>query len=123
MASVFVQTNQHAGADCVQAQCGVLYDLRKDLGVRLHLRVRHSETRVLRDELWRATQPGDVIVLDRAYADYSLLAWALAQRRHLIVRLPRGRLSECEAFWHSALPEQIVTLAWPKTASTRAFVT
>ena len=117
-----VQTNQHAGADCVQAQCGVLYDLRNDLGVRLHLSARQSETRVLRDDLWRATQPGDVIVLDRAYADYSLLAWAQAQQRHLIVRLPRGRFAECEAFWQSHLPEQIVTLTLPTTASTRAFV-
>ena len=73
-----VQTNQHAGADCVQAQCGVLYDLRNDLGLRLHLSARQSETRVLRDDLWRATQPGDVIVLDRAYADYSLLACGAA---------------------------------------------
>lgn len=117
-----VQTNQHAGADCVQAQCGVLYDLRNDLGLRLHLSARHSETRVLRDELWRATQPDDVLVLDRAYADYSLLAWAQAQQRHLIVRLPRGRFAECEAFWQSHLPEQIVTLTLPTTASTRAFV-
>ncbi len=117
-----VQTNQHAGADCVQAQCGVLYDLRNDLGVRLHLSARQSETRVLRDDLWSATQPGDVVVLDRAYANYSLLAYAQAQQRHLIVRLPRGRFAECEAFWQSSLPEQIVTLALPKTASTRAFV-
>ena len=117
-----VQTNQHAGADCVQAQCGVLYDLRNDLGVRLHLSARQSETRVLRDDLWSATQPDDVVVLDRAYANYSLLAYAQAQQRHLIVRLPRGRFAECEAFWHSSLPEQIVTLALPKTASTRAFV-
>jgi Transposase DDE domain len=117
-----VQTNQHAGADCVQAQCGVLYDLRNDLGLRLHLSARQSETRVLRDQLWSATQPADVVVLDRAYADYSLLAWAQATRRHLIVRLPRGRFAECEAFWHSSLREQSVTLALPKTASTRAFV-
>jgi hypothetical protein len=92
-----VQTNQHAGADCVQAQCGVLYDLRNDLGLRLHLSARQSETRVLRDHLWCATQPDDVVVLDRAYAEDSLLAYAQAQRRHLIVRLPRGRFAECEA--------------------------
>ena len=117
-----VQTNQHAGADCVQALCCVLYDLRNELGLRLHLSARQGEVRTLRDSLWRATQPGDVLVLDRAYADYSLLAYAQAQRRHLIVRLPRGRFAECEAFWASSLPEQIVTLALPHTPTTRAFV-
>lgn len=117
-----VQTNQHAGADCVQAQCGVLYDLRNDLGLRLHLSARQGETRTLRDHLWNATQPGDVLVLDRAYADYSLLALAQAQRRHLIVRLPRGRFAECEAFWASSLPTQIVTLKLPHTRTTRTFV-
>ena len=117
-----VQTNQHAGADCVQALCCVLYDLRNDLGLRLHLSARQSETRTLRESLWSATQPGDVLVLDRAYADYGLLAYALAQGRHVVVRLPRGRFAACEAFWHSSLPEQLVTLTLPTTASTRAFV-
>jgi hypothetical protein len=117
-----MQTNQHAGADCVQALCGVLYDLRNDLGLRLHLSARQGEVRTLRDSLWRATQPGDVLVLDRAYADYSLLAYAQATRRHLIVRLPRGRFAECEAFWASAVPEQSVTLHLPATPRTRAFV-
>ena len=99
-----VQTNQHAGADCVQALCCVLYDLRNDLGLRLHLSARQSETRTLRESLWGATQPGDVLVLDRAYADYGLLAYAQAQGRHLIVRLPRGRFAACVAPVHE--PEQ-----------------
>ena len=117
-----VQTNQHAGADCVQALCCVLYDLRNDLGLRLHLSARQGETRTLLASLWSATQADDVLVLDRAYADYGLLAYALAQRRHVVVRLPRGRFAACEAFWHSSLPEQLVTLSVPTTASTRAFV-
>ena len=121
-ANYSVQTNQHAGADCVQALCCVLYDLRNDLGLRLHLSARQGEARTLRESLWRATQPGDVLVLDRAYADYGLLAYALAQGRHVVVRLPRGRFAECEAFWQSSLPEQRVTLHLPTTASTRAFV-
>lgn len=121
-ARYFVQTNQHAGADCVQAQCSVLYDLRNELGLPLHLSGRQGEVRTLRDSSWRATQAGDVVVLDRAYADYSLLAYAQATGRHLCVRLPRGRFAECEAFWERSVPEQIVTLHWPHTATTRALV-
>ncbi len=33
-----------------------------------------------------------------------------------------GASPRCEAFWHSSLPEQNITLALPKTAATRAFV-
>ena len=117
-----MQTNQHAGADCVQALCCALYDLRNDLGLRLPLSARPGETRTLRESLWSATQPGEVLVLDRAYAAYGWLAYALAQGRHVVVRLPRGRFAECAAFWQSALPQQSVTLKLPPTASTRAFV-
>jgi hypothetical protein len=35
-------------------------------------------------------KPDDVLVLDRAYADYALIAFAFARQRHLVVWLPRG---------------------------------
>jgi hypothetical protein len=117
-----LQTNQHAGAECVQALCCVLYDLRNDLGLSLSLSKRLGEAHRLIEELWPATQPGDVIVLDRAYADYSLIAYALAHQRHLVVRLPRGRFSQCELFWHSDEKEQLIELSLPTTAATREFV-
>ena len=117
-----LQTNQHAGAECVQALCCVLYDLCNHLGLALTLTPRQGEVGLLLKELWAATRPDDVLVADRAYADYRLLAYAVARGRHLIVRLPRGRFSACEAFWQSTLPEQEFTLTWPSTPDTRAFV-
>ena len=69
-----VQTNQHAGADCVPALCCVLYDWRNDLGWRWHLSARQGATRLLRESLWSATPPGEVLVLDRASAAYGWLA-------------------------------------------------
>lgn len=117
-----LQINQHEGADCVQALCGVLYDLRNDLGLALTLGKRQGETGLLLDQLWAATQAGDVLVLDRAYADYRLLAWAQAHGRHVVVRLPRGRFRVCDAFWTSTAQEIQLDLPLPKTPSTRAFV-
>src|SRR5262245_57688889 len=96
-----LQANQHAGAECVQALCCVLYDLRNDLGLALSLSKRLGEVGRLIQELWRMTQPDDVLVLDRAYADYSLIAYAVAHQRDLVLRLPRGRFRECEPFWRS----------------------
>lgn len=117
-----LQTNQHAGAECVQALCCVLYDLRNDLGLTLSLSKRLGEVHRLIEHLWQATEPEDVLVLDRAYADYSLIAYAPAHQRHLVIRLPRGRFSECEPFWHGEQKEQILDLPLPKTAATREFV-
>ena len=117
-----LQGNQYAGAECVQALCCVLYDLRNDLGLGLSLTKRLGEVRRLIEELWRYTQPDDVLVLDRAYADYALIAYAPSRQRHLVVRLPRGRFNECEAFWHSDEPERLIEIPLPTTPATREFV-
>jgi hypothetical protein len=117
-----LQTNQHAGAECVQALCCVLYDLRNDLGLNLSLSQRRGEVQRLIETLWPATQAADLIVLDRAYADYSLIAYALAHQRHLVIRLPRSRFSECQPFWRSRKKEQLIKLSQPPTATTREFV-
>lgn len=117
-----LQTNQHAGAECVQALCCVLYDLRNDLGLSLALSKRLGEVHQLINHLWAATQPGDTVVADRAYADYSLIAYAQAHQRHLVVRLPRRRFSQCEEFWHSDEKERQIELSVPTTATTREFV-
>lgn len=117
-----LQTNQHAGAECVQALCCVLYDLQNDLGLSLSLSKRLGEVHQLINHLWAATEPGDGLVLDRAYADYSLIAYAQAHQRHLVVRLPRGRFSQCQDFWHSDEKERQIELSVPTTATTREFV-
>jgi Transposase DDE domain len=117
-----LQSNQHEGAECVQALCCVLYDLRNELGLDLSLTKRQGEAGLLRTQLWSGTQASDVIVLDRAYAEYVLFAYAQMQQRHLVVRLPRGRFSVCEEFWQSQAPEQILELPLPQTPQTRALV-
>jgi hypothetical protein len=77
---------------------------------------------LLLNELWAATRANDVLVVDRGYADYRLLALAVARGRHVIVRLPRGRFQVCDAFWASDLPAQLIELPLPSTPATRAFV-
>src|SRR5262249_20799719 len=83
---------------------------------------RLGEVGRLIQELWRMTQPDDVLVLDRAYADYSLIAYAVAHQRDLVLRLPRGRFRECEPFWRSRKKEQLIKLSLPDTPTTREFV-
>lgn len=115
-----VQTNQYLAADCVQALSCLLYDLLNDLGLRVALGKRQGEKNLLFAELWQATEPGDVVVFDRGYCDYTVLAYARASNREVIVRLPQRRWAETRRFWQSRAAEQIITLPCPPTA--RQFV-
>ena len=115
-----LQTNQFDGADCVQALSCLLYDLRNDLGLRAALGKRQGEKKLLIADLWSATAPGDVLVLDRGYADYAVLAYAKASNRELIVRLPTRRFAAAREFWLDQSVEQIIEVSCPLSA--RGFV-
>jgi hypothetical protein len=115
-----VQTNQHPGADQVQALASVLYDLRNDLGLSAALGPKQAEKTHLFATHLAVTRRGDVLVCDRAYADYSVMAMLLAHQCHFVIRFPRQSFTAVNAFWVSAAQEQVVTLAEP--ASARAYV-
>ena len=104
-------TNQHGAAGaCVQALGVVLYDLRNDLGVAAHLGALAAEQDVLLLELWQHTQAGDVLVLDRNFADYAVIAWAAARGRPVIIRCPQQSFAAVNEFWASSESEKLVTL-------------
>jgi len=64
------------------ALCGVLYDLRNDLGLAAGMGPSESEANVLKvavlgamsNTVWQATQEGDIVVLDRNFVQYGLIA-------------------------------------------------
>lgn len=120
-AAFTVQRNRF-GAETVQALAAVLYDLRNDLGLAAALSPIVGEKKLLFDWLWQRTRKGDVLVLDRALADYSVIAWAVADQRQVIIRCPRQSFAAVNACWDSELTEQIVTLTVPTTPTTRQFV-
>ena len=84
-----VQTNQHPGAEQVQALASVLYDLRNDLGLSAALRLKQAEKTHLFETHLAVTRRGDVLVCDRAYADYSVMAMLLAGQCHFVIRFLR----------------------------------
>ena len=115
-----VQRNQ-TGTETVQALRVVLYDLRNDLGLAARLGPLVAEKQYLFD-LWAHTKRHDVLVLDRLFADYCVLAYAAHSGRELVGRCPPQSFKVGRDFWASALTEQLVTLPCPTTPSTRAFV-
>src|SRR6185295_1677653 len=84
-----VQTNQYAGGEQVQALASVLYDLRNDLGLSAAMGPKQAEKNLFFAHHLAVTQAGDVLVCDRAYADYSVLATGVARQCHFVIRFPR----------------------------------
>jgi hypothetical protein len=115
-----VQTNQHQGGEQVQALASVLYDLRNDVGLSAALGPKQAEKNLLFGTHLAATQVGDVLVCDRAYADYSVMATVVARQCHFVIRFPRQSFTAVNAFWAAPAHEQVVTLA--VTCKARAYV-
>lgn len=112
-----VQENQHAGAACVQALAVVLFDLLNGIGLAAAMGRRQAEKKLLRQpEVCGATNEGDVLVLERGFADYSVLAWAVAEGRQVVVRVPRRWMKRANEFWKSGQAEAIVELECPGPA-------
>jgi DDE family transposase len=115
-----VQTNQHAGGEQVQALASVLYDLRNDMGLSAALGLKQAEKNLWFGTHLAVTQPGDVLVGDRAYADYSVLATLVARGCHFVIRFPRQSFTAVNRFWAARAQEGVVTLA--VTSKARAYV-
>jgi Transposase DDE domain len=115
-----VQTNQYAGGEQVQALASVLYDLRNDIGLSAALGPKQAEKKLLFETHLAVTQPGDVLVGDRAYADYSVLATLVARGGHFVIRFPRQSFAAVNAFWVARAQERVVTLE--VTSKARAYV-
>jgi hypothetical protein len=115
-----VQTNQPVGGEQVQALASVLYDLRNDIGLSAALGPKQAEKNLLFGTHLAVTQPGDVVVGDRAYADYSVLATLVARQCHFVIRFPRQSFTAVNAFWGTPAQERVVTLA--VTSKARGYV-
>jgi len=115
-----VQTNQHPGGEQVQALASVLYDLRNAVGLSAALGPKQAEKNLLFTTHLAATQAGDVLVCDRAYADYSVMATVVARQCHFVIRFPRQSFTTVNAFWAALAQERVVTLA--VTSKARAYV-
>lgn len=116
-----VQCDPPTKTETGQALSVVLYDLRNDLALDAKLGPIVAEKKYLFD-LWEQTKPGDVLVLDRLFADYCVIAFAVRTGRQVVIRCPEKSFGVVQNFWAADLNEQAVTLRCATTPSTRAFV-
>jgi hypothetical protein len=94
----------------VQALASGLYDLRNDVGLSAAVGPKQAEKNLLLGTHLAATQAGEVVVCDRAYADYSVLATVVARQCHFVIRFPRQSFTAVNAFWAAPVQERGVTL-------------
>lgn len=116
-----VQRNQH-GAESVQALAGVLYDVRNDLALAAEIGPLQAEKNFLLGDCWSATRRGDLIIMDRLFDDYAVIAYAYQHGRHVLIRCPRNSFGIVQEFWDAADTEWLVSLPLPQTPQTRAFI-
>jgi len=116
-----VQRNQY-GSEKVQALAGVLYDVRNDLALGAQLGRLQAEKNFLLGELWEATAPGDLLVMDRLFADYSVIARAEKEGRKVLIRCPVGRFAVVDQFREATQTEAVVKLPLPQSPQTRKYV-
>lgn len=116
-----VQSNQHE-SEKVQALAGVLYDVRNDIGLGAGLGKIQAEKNFLLDELWSLTKRRDLLVMDRNFADYTVIAWSARHGREVLIRCPAQSFGVVNEFWNSDETDSIVTLTVPGTPATRKFV-
>jgi hypothetical protein len=109
-----VHRNQHAGGERVQALGSVCYDLLNDLALDATLDKQHAEKESLFTSHLQVTTPGDVVVMDRGYADYGVMAFLVQHRRDFVLRLPRRRAGTIRAFWEGTQRDQVVELPVPE---------
>lgn len=114
-----VVANQHT--DYVQATAVVLYDVGNDLGLAASLGPLSGEKGPLFQRLWKDTQPGDLLVLDRNFADYEIITRAIKDGRHVVIRCPR-QFKAVKAFWDSAATDRVIELSAPDAAGLRELV-
>lgn len=119
-AAFTVHSNQHE--EFVQATAVVLHDLLNDICLQAYLGPVSGEKRPLLDHLWEATSENDLLVFDRNFGDYSIVAWAVMTRRDVIIRCRRQSFSVVEEFWQSDKLEAIVTLNVSQSVETQRFV-
>jgi hypothetical protein len=121
-----VHRNQHQGEKFayVQALGMVLYDLLNDIGVRGAIAPSHTaEKSLLFNQLWSELKAGDVLVLDRNSADYTIISQAVRDKIEVVIRCPRQSLKAVMEFFQSRDKERMVSLSVPQSVRTQKYVT
>jgi hypothetical protein len=106
--------NQHGRAIRGQALGSVCDDLLNAMALDATLGKQVAAKESIFTSHFQVMVPGDVIVLDRGYADYGVMAFLLHHQRDFVIRMPRRRAGAIRAFWDGPEQDQVVELVVPE---------
>lgn len=97
----------------VQGLASVLYDVLNGIGLSMAIDTKRAEKDFVFEHHLDKTRPDDVVVLDRVYSDFSVMAFLVTHGRQFVIRMPRAGFGKVVAFWESDQMDTIVTLQMP----------
>lgn len=106
-----VQTNQHDPEGVVQAMASFLYDVLNEVAINPVLDRKRSEKSFVLLEHRPYFRPEAIVLYDRAYADYAVMAFHVAIGVDFVIRGKSSHtFKEVEAFISSPETDRIVTV-------------
>lgn len=105
-----VQTNQYETCSQVQGLGSFLYDLLNDVVLSLALSQKQAEKKFLFDKHWESLKKADCLVLDRLYADSSVMSFLIHHQKDFIIRLKKLSSLAVDAFWASNQTDCVVEI-------------
>lgn len=113
-----VQANQFEGAERVQALGSILYDLLNDLGLDAAIGEKQGEKEFIFSDHWLQTEAGDVLIMDRGFADYAVMAFLAKHGREYLIRFPRHSYRAVNEFWaDEGVKEKVVEIEAPPASA------
>ncbi|MTW22407.1 IS4 family transposase [Allochromatium palmeri] len=94
----------------ILARVSMLYDLGQELILDFQLGAYCISERELAIAHLQAAEAGDLILYDRGYPAFWLMAMHRSQGLEFCMRLARGSFAAAEAFWSSEATSEIITL-------------
>ena len=96
----YIGINVRGGAGASSGECVMTCSMTLALDATLGKQQAEKESLFISH--LKGTAPGDVIILDRGYADYGVMAFVLQHHREFVIRLPRRQVGTIRAFWEGS---------------------
>lgn len=98
----------------VTALAIVSYDVLNHLALGARLQAQTSITKSFIEQQAHLLEAEDLLLADREFGDYGLLAWLVTHERLFVIRLQRKSFQAAQAFANSAESDAIVTITMPE---------
>jgi len=106
-----VQTNQHDGKGAVQGMASFLYDVLNEVTINASLDAKKSEKSFVFEEHAPYLRHEAIVLYDRLYADYSVMAFHIARGDDFVIRAKLSHTFKAVGeFVNSKETDKVITL-------------